>query len=186
MPRDDEITHLLARVSAGDDDALGALLPIVYAELRTIAARLLRGEREDHTLQPTALVHEAYLRLVGEHAPLNDRRHFFAIAAREMRRVLVEHARARQRLKRGGGNVRVTLTDNLQRAADPDPVDVVALDSAMTKLESRYARKVRVVELMYFAGLSAEEASKVLGVTSRTIERDWQYARVWLLRELSA
>lgn len=186
MRGDDQITQLLSRVSRGDDAALGTLLPIVYEELRRIAERLLRGERDDHTLQPTALVHEAYLRLVGEHAPLADRRHFFAIAAREMRRVLVEHARARRRLKRGGGNVRVTLPDDVGQEAGPDPVDLVALDCAMSRLESRDERKVRVVELMYFAGLTAVEAAGVLGVTSRTIERDWQYARAWLLRELSA
>jgi len=185
MP-DGEITRLLARLRGGDDDALDRLMPIVYAELRAIARGLLRGERQDHTLEPTALVHEAYVRLVGDGTPLSDRRHFFAIAARAMRRVLIEHARARRRKKRGGDAARVPLTENLAGPTAGDPIDLLALDEAMTRLEAQDPRKARVVELIYFAGLNATEAAEVLGVTRRTVERDWQYARAWLLRELDA
>jgi len=183
---DGEVTRLLAELRAGDDQALERLLPIVYAELRTVAANLLRGERVGHTLQPTALVHEAYVRLLGEKAPPLDRQHFFAVAARAMRRVLIDHARARGRQKRGGGAVPVTLHDDVAAAVESDPIDLLALDEAMQKLESADPRRVRVVELMYFGGLSASETAEVVGVTRRTVERDWQYARAWLLREMTA
>jgi len=179
-----DVTRLLARLNHGDDRAREELLGIVYDELRGMARRHLRGERPDHTLDPTALVHETYLRLLGETQPLTDHRHFFAVAARAMRRVLIEHARARARQKRGGGRQRVELSSNLV-GDDTDPVDAIELDDALTRLEAVDARKARVVELLYFAGLSAREAGEVLEVTSRTVERDWQFARAWLLRELS-
>jgi RNA polymerase sigma factor (TIGR02999 family) len=179
-----EVTRLIGRLRVGDARAYEELLPIVYDELRTMARRQLRGERSDHTLDPTALVHEAYLRLVGDTESLTDRRHFFAVAARAMRRILIEHARARARQKRGGGRQRVELPSNLA-GEDTDPVDAIALDEALTRLETVDARKARVVELLYYVGLSAREAGEVLEITSRTVERDWQFARAWLLRELT-
>jgi RNA polymerase sigma factor (TIGR02999 family) len=186
MASSGDITRLLARIREGDDRALDELLPLVYGELRRMAGHLLRSERPDHTLQPTALVHEAYMRLVGETIPLNDRHHFFAIAARAMRRVLVEHARARGRAKRGGDRARITLSDDLIDSKSSDPIDLLALDDALEALARRDARKVRVVELIFFGGLTAAEAAGVLDVTARTVERDWAFARAWLIRAITS
>jgi RNA polymerase sigma-70 factor (ECF subfamily) len=178
------VTQLLTRLGEGDQQALDQLFPLVYGELRDLAAGLMHGERRGHTLQPTALAHEAYLRLLGDASTgLKDRSHFFAVAARAMRRILVEHARARGRRKRGGGWVRVTLTSSLPGVTQPS-LDILALDEALSRLQMLDPRKAQVVELLYFGGLTAQEAAEVLGVTSRTIERDWQFARLWLLREI--
>ncbi len=181
------VTQILTRLSGGDRRALDELFPLVYGELRALAAGLMVGERRGHTLQPTALANEAYLRLLGETAGeyggWKSRSHFFAVAARAMRRILVEYARARGRKKRGGDWVRITLTPSLPGAPQPS-LDILALDEALQKLQAVDPRKVQVVELLYFGGLTAQEAAEVLGVAGRTVERDWQFARLWLLREM--
>ena len=184
MPPHGDVTLILGRLVGGDRAAFDELLPLVYDELRSLGRRYMRNERPEHTLQATALAHEAYLRLLGEAPPeLVDRAHFFAVAARAMRRILIEHARARGRKKRGGGWDRVHL-DSIELAGDEPRVDILELDIALEKLAKAEPRKAEVVELLYFGGLTAEEAGGVLGVTSRTVERDWRFARLWLLREL--
>lgn len=186
-PRPDTI-EILHRLRRGDRAAYDDLLPHLYDELRLLARRELRRERSGHTLQPTSLVHEAYLRLAGGAvAEADDRAHFVAVAARVMRRVLVDHARARRRRKRGGdqpARVRVSLSE-LPAAHDAEQADLIALDQALDRLGAAEPRKARVVELLYFGGLTAKEAGRLLHVTARTIERDWAYARAWLLREMS-
>jgi RNA polymerase sigma factor (TIGR02999 family) len=180
-----DVTQILSQLSRGNRRAFEDLLPLVYDELRSLAARHMRRERPGHTLQATALTHEAYLRLAGEELRWENRAHFFAVAARAMRRILVEHARARGRKKRGGGWDRVTLDPSLIKGADPEPFDVLAVDQALTSFARRYPRKARAVELLYFGGLTPEEAGEVLGLTARTVQRDWRFARLWLLRELT-
>lgn len=180
-----EITRILSVASPMDRaEAMDRLLPIVYDELRTIAAAQLRGERPGHTLQSTALVHEAYLRLVGTDAPAwQSRSHFFHAAAEAMRRILVEYARRRSRVKRGGGRARVDLEDALQdtRIADwPDPGELLAVDEAIRRLEQEDGRAADVVRLRYFAGLSVDETAKALEVSERTVMREWAYAKAWL------
>lgn len=157
------------------------LLRLAYDELRAIAQRHLRGERADHTLVPTALVHEAWMRL-GDQGPFNDRAHFLHAASRAMRHVLVDHARARAAEKRDAG-VRVTFTDDLAGDA-VSLTDVLTIDEALTRLGEAEPRWARVVELRFFAGLDVEEAAGVLGVSSATVKRDWRFARAWLAREL--
>jgi RNA polymerase sigma-70 factor, ECF subfamily len=180
-----QVTRILSRLSGGDRKAVDELLPLVYAEMRAIAAGYMRRERRGHTLQPTALTHEAYLRLVGaDPIEWRDRVHFLGVAAQAMRRILVDHARARGRRKRGGDREQVSLFD-VAAASGVPPLDLLALDSAVTKLTATDARKGKVVELLYFGGMTADEAGELLGVTGRTVERDWRYARLWLLRELS-
>lgn len=179
-----EVTELLAAWGAGDAGASDALVPLVYDELRRQARRALRREGEGHTLQATALVHEAWLRLDGQHdARWESRSQFLAVAAQTMRRVLVDHARARRALKRGGGDVQITLGDAYSAVA-PDAVDVLALDEALARLAVMDARKARLVELRYFAGLSIPEAASALGVSQATVIREWAVARMWLRREL--
>jgi RNA polymerase sigma factor (TIGR02999 family) len=176
----DEVTRLLSAASAGSQTALDRLLPIVYDEMRRLAQRLLGRERCDHTLQPTALVHEAYLKLVRQDSVgFDDRAQFFAAAATVMRRILVDHARAKRREKRGGDAVQVALDDAValfeQRSGD-----LCALDEALTALAELDERKARLVELRFFAGVGMEEAARMLGVSLRTAERDWEYVRAWL------
>jgi RNA polymerase sigma-70 factor (ECF subfamily) len=184
MPGTGEITQILGRVAEGDPQAYDELLPKVYAELHHLAAHYLGLERADHSLQPTELVNEAFLRLSGQtEVEWKSRAHFFAIAAQAMRRVLVDHARARQRLKRGGGVRNVPLDDSVNVAGAP-PIDVLALEEALTKLEEMDPRKVQVIELLYFGGLTVQQAADVLGVTPRTVERDWRYARTWIFGQL--
>jgi RNA polymerase sigma factor (TIGR02999 family) len=186
------ITELLLAWSAGDRTALDALLPIVYDELRRQARCALRREGAGHTLQPTALVHEAYLRLVcQERARWEGRTQFFVVAAQVMRRVLVDHARARRAAKRGGGARHLTLDAGADapgaRAAHAEParaIDVLAVDEALTHLAALDPRKARLVELRYFAGLSIPEAAAALGVSQATVGREWTVARLWLRREL--
>ncbi|CAN5314387.1 sigma-70 family RNA polymerase sigma factor [soil metagenome] len=179
------VTELLAAWGAGDVGASNALVPLVYDELRRQARRALRREGEGHTLQATALVHEAWLRLDGQHdARWESRSQFLAVAAQTMRRVLVDHARARHAQKRGGGDVQISLGDAYAAVASPDAVDVLALDDALARLAIMDARKARLVELRYFAGLSIPEAAAALGVSQATVIREWAVARMWLRREL--
>ena len=179
-----DVSRLLAEYRSGDRAALDRLIPLVHAELRRIAARSLRAERGDHTLQPTALVNEAYLRLVEQrNAPWQDRAHFLACAARLMRQILVDHARAHRADKRGGGHVRVTLEEEALRTRGPE-VDFLALDAALERLAEQDDQKRRIVELRYFGGLSNEETAEVLGISERTVKRGWALARAWLRREI--
>lgn len=181
-----EVTALLRAWQAGDSSALDRLLPVVYRGLKQIAARQMRGERSDHTLQPTALVHEAFLRLVDRRSDWQSRQHFFAAAAQAMRRVAVDHARTRQRHKRGGKAVRVDLTGVAEEAAvQPESVDVLALDQALERLERLDAQQARLVELRFFAGMSVEECAETLGVAPVTVWRQWRLAKAFLYRELS-
>ncbi len=183
-PSTSSITHLLAEWRDGDERALDAIVPQVYHELRGLAARHLASERPDHTLQATALVHEAYARLVDADISWEDRVHFFAVASGTMRRVLVDHARARGAEKRGGLVLTVTLHEGL--LAEEAPVDrLLDLDRAMEHLASFDARKARVVELRYFGGLNATEIASIVEVGVATVQRDLRAARAWLLRELS-
>jgi RNA polymerase sigma-70 factor, ECF subfamily len=179
------VTQLLVRVQAGDSGALDRLLPLVYDELQRLARRHIRKERRNHTLQSTALVHEAYLRLVGQ-APsaLQTRTHFFAVAANLMREILVDHARRHKSAKRGGGAYRVTLDDALEQAPQAD-LDLVALDEALLALARVDPAKARLVELRYFGGLTIEESAAVLGLSLATVKRHWSLARAWLYREIS-
>lgn len=180
------VTVLLDRAQRGDAHATNELFPIVYDELRAIAAKFLKGEGSAYTLQATALVNEAYLRLIGPSNPAWDSRaHFFGAAARAIRRILTDHARQRQRVKRGGGARPMPLDEALVVSAEPE-VNFVGLDEALTKLAAVDEHKARVVELRFFAGLSVEQAALALGVSPSTVARDWQFARVWLARELSA
>ena len=181
---DDKTIRLLRRVEEGDDDAAGELFQLVYRELHGMAARLMAGERKGHTLQSTALVNEAWLRLVGASgASFEDRRHFLRVSARAMRRVLIDHARARQTDKRGGERKPVPLDDALAWYED-QPVDLLALDEALERLGERDANLLRVVELRYFAGLTLEETGDVLGRALGQVHRDWTFVRGWLRREL--
>ena len=158
--------------------------PVVYDELRRVAAAYMRRERPGQTLQATALVHEAYLRLAQAGTPWNDQRHFVGIAARSMRQILVERARSRGAQKRWGGMNRVSITDSLPLAADPETM-LPALDEAITKLEQIDAEQAKIVELRYFAGMSVEEAADVMRMSPATLKRRWSLARAWLFRELS-
>lgn len=169
---------------AGSQAAFDELFPLVYAELRRIAAREMRHERPGRTLQTTALVHEAYLRLLKDASlSFENRSHFLGIAARAMREILIEHARARSARKRGGGAVRITL-DDLTAPVPSPPVDVIALDEALARLARLDQRHARVVELRYFGGLSVEETAAALGLSPATVKRAWTLARAWLFREL--
>ena len=187
-PEAPAVTELLRAWGDGDRVAGEALVPLVYAELRRQAGRALRREGEGHTLQPTALVHEAWLRLGGQHdARWESRTQFLAVAAQMMRRVLVDHARTRHALKRGGGGTQVSLGDADQAVADSsDEVDVLALNDALERLAAIDPRKAQLVELRYFAGLSIPEAAAALGVSQATVGREWAVARMWLRRELEA
>jgi RNA polymerase sigma factor (TIGR02999 family) len=183
QPSPNQVTELLAKWKAGDQDALGALVPLVYNELQKAAHRYLRRERPDHTLQSTALVHEAYLRLRKQGAQeLKNRAHFFAIAAQLMRQILVEYARHRNAEKRNARG-RLTLDDTVQLLKSKS-VDLVALDDALDSLAKLDPRQSRVVELRFFGGLSIEETSRVLGVSPDTVKRDWATAKIWLYHEM--
>lgn len=178
------ITDLLRQWSAGDQRALDQVTPLVYEELRHQAARYLRRERPGHTLQTTALINEAYLRLIdAKDVHWQSRAHFFAIAANLMRRVLVDHARRRDADKRGGPHVRVQLDEALAVADEAD-VDLLAIDEALDKLAAIDPQQAHVVELRFFSGLSVEETAAALGVSSKTVKRDWSVARAWLRREI--
>jgi len=186
MASSKEVTLLLDRVNDGDSSAAEALMPLLYDELRGLAGGYLRGERAGHTLQPTALVHEAFLKLVGQkNADYKSRGHFMAIAAVAMRRILVNHAQKRSAAKRGGGAKRVPLDDDLAVVESRD-IDLVALDEALNRLGERDARKARVVEQRFFAGMEMSQIAENLGVSLVTVKRDWEFARTWLAREIQA
>jgi RNA polymerase sigma factor (TIGR02999 family) len=180
-----DVTGLLLAWRQGSQSAFEELIPIVYDELRRLAHRHLRGERHNHTLQTAELVHETYFRLVdSSRVQWQNRGHFFAVAAQCMRRILVDGARARQSLKRGGDQTRVDLDAALTMADAPN-IDLVALDEALNALSSVDARRGRVVELRFFAGLSVEQTAEALEVSAETVMRDWKVARAWLFRELN-
>jgi len=181
----EEVTTLLIQQGEGPPPTDSDLLPLVYEELRSLAASYLNNERQGHTLQPTALVHEAYLRLVDQtRVRWQDRTHFFAVAAMCMRRILINHARDRNRLKRGGGMQRVALTE-LTAPGNLSDQALLTLDEALKRLAELDERKARVVEFRYFAGLSVEQTAELLGASPATVKRDWEFARAWLLRELT-
>jgi RNA polymerase sigma factor (TIGR02999 family) len=181
-----EVTRILSAVEQGDPHAAEQLLPVVYDELRKLAASQLAHETPGQTLQPTALVHEAFLRLVdaGQAQSWDSRGHFFAAAARAMRRILVEAARRRKRRKRGGDRRRVELEDVAATVSAP-PEEILALDEALTKLAQEHPRQAELVQLRYFAGLTVDEAARVLGISPSTADRHWTFARAWLYREMT-
>lgn len=179
------VTELLMAWSKGDERALDALTPLVYGELRRLARSYMRQERAGHTLQSTALVHEAFLRLIDQRVQWNSRAHFFGIAAQMMRRILVDHAKAQSTAKRGAGALRIELDEGLATAPSRD-VDLLALDEALERLNKVDPQRSRIVELRFFGGLSNEESAEVLGVSPATIQRQWTGARAWLFHELNA
>ena len=180
-----EVTGLLRSWRQGDGAALDRLVPLVHAELRRVARAHLRREGAGHTLQATALVHEVYLRLVGiDHLTLNDRTHFFAVAATLMRQILVDHARRKRADKRGGAVTMMSL-DEVTPVSQTSIVDVLALDQALDALSARDARQCRVVELRFFAGLSIDDTAQAIGVSAATVEREWAMAKAWLYQRLS-
>ena len=180
-----EVTALLIDWSRGDQAALERLMPHIYDECRRIASYQLRGEHRHHTLDPTGLVHEAYLRMVGQHhATWENRGQFFGVVAQVMRRVLVDAARARHALKRGGSTVLVSLDAAAEASGDSRIVDIVAIDDVLQRLAARDPDQVRIIELRFFAGLSVEETANVLGRSARTVKREWRLAKAWLYREL--
>lgn len=179
-----EITELLKAWRAGDTSAIDKLAPLVYSQLRKVAHRQLRRERQDHTLNSTSLVHEAYLKLMGQkYTDWQDRAHFFAIGGRIMRRILVDYARASHREKRGGGAIVLGLDEHLDTPGHRS-LQLIALDDALNDLEKLDPQQSRVVELRFFAGLSIEETAEALHVSKATVNRDWVTARAWLLREI--
>ena len=181
----DRVTSLLAEWQNGNSAALDELMPLVYAELHRRAKSYMRSENAGHTLQPTALIHEAYLRLVDqEHATLKNRAHFFAVTSQIIRHILVDHARARGRQKRGGPAFRVTMSEDVA-VAEPEGMDLVDLDSALERLTALDPRQGRIVELRYFGGLSIEETSEALNISPATVKREWATARAWLYRDLA-
>jgi RNA polymerase sigma factor (TIGR02999 family) len=184
IPSERDITQWLTAAQGGDTSALESLLPLVYEELHRQAVRAFRRERAGHTLQPTALVNEVYLRLLDQDAAKwQNRAQFLGIAAQMMRRILVSHARARHAAKRGGGETRITLQEELASAPQRD-VNLLAVDDALNRLEAIDPEKSRIVELRFFSGLSVEETAEAMGVSPRTIDRQWQTAKAWLHREI--
>jgi RNA polymerase sigma-70 factor (ECF subfamily) len=185
LPSSHEVTGLLKAWSGGDEQALEKLTPLVHRQLHAIAQRYMAGERSGHTLQTTALVNEAYLRLVDcGRVNWQDRAHFFAVSAQLMRRILIDFARSRDYLKRGGAVPHISLDEAPSVGLEPD-VNLVALDDALKALSAVDERKSKVVELKFFGGLNVEETAEVLGISSDTVMRDWRLAKIWLLRELS-
>jgi len=179
------VTELLVGWSEGNKEALDALLPLVYEELRRQAARYLRKENPGHTLQTTALIHEAYLRLIDQkHVRWQNRAHFFGIAAQLMRRILVDHARSKKRAKRGGSDIKVSLSEATLKTPAQD-LDIVALDEALQRLAKMDEQQSRIVELRFFSGLSVEETAEVLSISPATVKRDWSMAKAWLHREIT-
>ena len=183
MPEIGEVTLLLRELGTGNKEAMNRLLPLVYDELRRVAGSYFRRERTEHTLQPTALVHEAYLRLVDQREPMESRSHFLALAATQMRRVLLDHARKHIAERRGGGAERVLLEDTVAIGGHR-PLEIVALDAALSKLAALDAEQARLVELRFFAGLSIEETAAVMGISTATVKRSWSSARAFLQREM--
>ncbi|HEY2295094.1 MAG TPA: ECF-type sigma factor [Thermoanaerobaculia bacterium] len=185
MSSSGDVTRLLQRWSAGDSQAMGELLPLLYDELRRLAAVYMRRQPQGHTLQPTALVNEAYLKLAGQSGlSFADRAAFFGLAATVMRKLLIDHARARHAAKRGGDAVRVTLDEGIASQPSQD-VDFADLDTALTELGRLDGRQARVIELRFFAGLGIEETAAALSLSAATVKREWATARAWLYRRLS-
>jgi RNA polymerase sigma factor (TIGR02999 family) len=182
MPASQNVTQLLLAWERGDDAARDELIPLVYDALRRIARHHLRGERAGHTLQTTALINEAYLKLVDQSVPWQSREHFFGIAARLMRQILVDYARARQRLKRGGDRQQISLA--YAEGAQGQPADLLALNDALETLAEVDPQKSRIVELRFFGGLTIEETAQVMGISTPSVERGWRAARAWLQTEL--
>ena len=178
------VTQLLVGWSKGDKEALDKLVPLVYDELRRQAARYLRHERPGHTLQTTALIHEAYLRLIDQkNVHWQNRAHFFGIAAQMMRRILIDHARTKKRTKRGGSDVRISFSEAVLKTPGQD-LDFVALDEALDRLAAIDEQQSRIVELRFFSGLTVEETAEVLSISTATVKRDWSMAKAWLHREI--
>jgi RNA polymerase sigma factor (TIGR02999 family) len=183
-PSPQDITQLLVECRQGNREALDELMPLVDNELRAVARRYLARERPGHTLQSTALVNEAYLKLVGQRdVQWQNRAHFFGVAAQLMRRLLVDHARRRKRVKRGSGGTRITLVEGLA-SVEPVDLDAIALDDALKSLEQLDPKKGRLVELRFFGGLTIEETAEVMGTSAGTVKREWQFAKVWLYRHM--
>jgi RNA polymerase sigma factor (TIGR02999 family) len=182
--QDNEVTRLLLAWSHGENSALEVLTPIIYEELRHLARRYMRQERPGHTLQSTAIVHEAFIRLIDQNVEWNSRAHFFSIAAKMMRRILIDHARAHAASKRGGCAAQVPVDERTLTAPERE-VDLVALDEALEHLAKIDPQRSRIVELRYFGGLSNEESAEVLGISPATVQRQWTGARAWLYRELT-
>lgn len=184
-PDQGDVTRLLEEWTRGDRDALNRLMPLVYGELRRMSSHYLRGERKNHTLQSAALVHEAYLRLVGrQNVHWKNRAHFLGVAAQVIRSILVDHARARAAAKRGAGAVTLTVNELSAVTRQPE-VDVIELDTALNRLAHVDPQQSRIVELRFFAGLTNEETAEVLGVSASTVKRDWTHARAWIYRALT-
>ena len=180
-----EVTELLRRWASGDAAAHERLIPLVYEECRRIAERQLRSEDPGHTLEPTALVHELYLRLVDQRgATWQSRAHFYGVSAQMMRRILVDHARARQTRKRGAKRVMISLTDAADTSSDASIADILAIDDLLTRLGAQDPEQQRIVELRFFAGLTVEDTAMVIGRSPRTVKREWQLAKAWLYHEL--
>ncbi len=179
-----QVTRLLEQWRNGDSNAVNELMPLLYAELRSLANRQMNSERGSHTLQATAVVNEAYLRLVGSDIPFQDRKHFFAVAARTMRRVLVDHAKGKNRQKRGSGQPKVTLEEALIMSPEP-AFDLSNLDEALNRLEAQDERKAKVVELHFFGGLTYDEVAEALEISPATVHRELRMAKAWLYRELA-
>jgi RNA polymerase sigma-70 factor (ECF subfamily) len=178
-----DVTQLLKAMTSGDPAAEERLLPLVYAELHRLASSYMRRERQDHTLQPTALVNEAYLRLAGDEVDWQNRQHFIGVAARVMRRVLVDHARTHNAEMRGGGLKRVDLEEGVAISKERSE-EILSLDEALKRLTELNPRQAQVVELRYFGGLSVEEIGGILGIAPRSVKRDWALARIWLYEQL--
>jgi RNA polymerase sigma factor (TIGR02999 family) len=184
-PQSNQVTQLLLDWSRGNRAALDELMPLVYQELRKLAGGYLRSERPDHTLQPTALIHEAYLRMIGKDVPQwQSRAHFFGVAARLMRQILVDHARTRHAAKRGGDHQKISLDDAPQVFAQADAAEMLVLDDALTKLAAFDERRSRILEMRAFGGMSVEETALALGISERTIKREMRLAQAWIRREL--
>lgn len=184
VPDQQQVTKLLRAWGAGDKAALDELMPLVHLQLRRLAAKCLASERPDHTLRATALVNEAYLRLAGAQSDFTDRVHFFAVAARLLRHILVDHAKGQRRQKRGAGAVKLSLDDALQVGATP-PSNILELDEALERLATHDPRKSELVELLFFGGLTYEEAAEALHISPATVNRELRMAKAWLRREMT-
>jgi len=185
MTAQTDVTHLLREYQNGNKSVLDELFPVVYGELRKLAANKLNSERDDHTLQATALVHEAYLRLISQHSvDWQNRAHFFGLAAEMMRRILVNHALERKRLKRGGNETRIAL-DEAVTFAEEREINLVELDEALNELVKFAPRQSKIIELKFFGGLTNEESAEALGISPETVKRDWRVAKLWLQNRLS-
>lgn len=184
IPDHQAVTRLLRQLGCGDKQAFDELMPVVYGQLRKLASRCLVSERPDHTLRATALVHEAYLRLAGSNVAWQDRAHFYAVAARVMRHILVDHAKAHKRQKRGGGVEHLTLDETVLVSPEV-PSGLLELDQALERLSGQDSRKGQIIELLFFGGLTYEETASVLGISSATVHRELRLAKAWLYRELA-